>query len=140
MSLISFFKTLFIFREKGREGERERNTSVWLPLMCPLLRTWPTTEACALTVNRTSDPLIHRAVLSPLSYTSLGLAINILQSLFLAWSDSPEENLPDFCLKGIFLGPAVFSVEVTVSPLLQHVDFHLILGHIQHRVPLSPVT
>ena len=135
-----FSKIFYLFLQRGREEERERNISVWLHLTRPLLGTWPATEACALTVNRTSDPLIHRAVLSPLSYTSLGLAINILQSLFLAWSDSPEENLPDFCLKGIFLGPAVFSVEVTVSPLLQHVDFHLILGHIQHRVPLSPVT
>ena len=39
------------FREKGREGERERegNINVWLPLVCPLLGTWPATEACALT-------------------------------------------------------------------------------------------
>ena len=37
----------------GREGEREgeRNISVWLPLEYPLLGTWPTTQACALTVN-----------------------------------------------------------------------------------------
>ena len=27
---------LFIFRERGREGERERNISVWLPVMYPL--------------------------------------------------------------------------------------------------------
>ena len=32
-----FFKIfyLLIFREKGREGERERNINVWLPLTCP---------------------------------------------------------------------------------------------------------
>ena len=37
----SFFKKiLFIFRERGREGERERNINVWLPLMHPLLGTW----------------------------------------------------------------------------------------------------
>lgn len=31
------------------------------------------------------------------------LAINILRSLLLAWSDSPQKNLPDFCLEGISL-------------------------------------
>ena len=42
---------LFIFiLERGREGERERerNINVWLPLACPLLGTWPATQACAL--------------------------------------------------------------------------------------------
>ena len=55
-----------------REKERERNISVWLPLTRPLLGTWPATEACALTGNRTSDPLVHRPVLNPLSHTSQG--------------------------------------------------------------------
>ena len=34
---------LFIFREQGREGERERNINVWLPLARPPLGT--TTQA-----------------------------------------------------------------------------------------------
>ena len=41
-----FFKKilLFIFREReGREKERERNINVWLPLIYPLLGTWPAT-------------------------------------------------------------------------------------------------
>ena len=42
---------LFIFRERGREAERERNIDVWLPLLHPVLGTWPTTQACALTGN-----------------------------------------------------------------------------------------
>ena len=42
---------LFIFRERGREGERERNINVWLPLMHPLLGTWTETQACVLTGN-----------------------------------------------------------------------------------------
>ena len=51
---------LFIFREReGREKERERNISVWLPLMWPPLGTWPATQACALTGNWTGDPLVH---------------------------------------------------------------------------------
>ena len=51
---------------------RERNINVWLPLECPLLGTWPTTQACALTGNITSDPLVHRPALNPLSHTSQG--------------------------------------------------------------------
>ena len=59
-------------KEKGerREKERERNINVWLPLTHPLLGTWPTTQACALTRNQTSNPLVHRPALNPLSHTS----------------------------------------------------------------------
>ena len=63
---------LFLERREGREKKRERNISVWLPLMCPLLGMWPATQACALTGNRTSNPLVHRLALSPLSHTSQG--------------------------------------------------------------------
>ena len=53
-----FFKDLFIyFRDRGREEERERNINMWLPFACPLLGTWPATQACALTGNGTSDLL-----------------------------------------------------------------------------------
>ena len=70
----SFFKRfyLFIFRERGREGERERNINVWLTLAHLLLWTWPTTQACALTRNPTSDPSVCRLALNPLSHTSQG--------------------------------------------------------------------
>ena len=55
------------------EKERERNINVWLPLTHPPLGgTWPTTQACALTGNQTSDPLVHRLALNPLSHTSQG--------------------------------------------------------------------
>ena len=47
---------LFIFRERGRKGERERNINVWLPLKHPLLGTWPATWASALTGNQIRDP------------------------------------------------------------------------------------
>ena len=67
---------LFIFRERGRERERERNINVWLPLTCPLLGTWPATEARALTGNRTSASLVCRAMLNPLSHTSQGQILN----------------------------------------------------------------
>ena len=44
----------------------------WLLLECLQLRTWPVTQACALTGNQTSNPLLRRPTLSPLSYTSQG--------------------------------------------------------------------
>ena len=58
-------KILFIFRW---EGERERNINVWLPLECSQLGTWSTAQACVLTGNWTTDPLVHRPTLNPLGY------------------------------------------------------------------------
>ena len=46
---------------------------MWLPLARPLLGTWPATQACALTRNRTSNPWVSRLALHPLSHTSQGL-------------------------------------------------------------------
>ena len=40
----------------------------------PNLGTWPTTQAHALTRNRTSDLLVRRPALNPLSHTSQGCA------------------------------------------------------------------
>ena len=59
-----FLKILFILfleRGGGRDKERARNINVWLPLMWPPLGTWPATQACALTGNWTSNPLVHSA-------------------------------------------------------------------------------
>ena len=63
---------LFLDSGEGREKERKRNTNVWLPLVHPLLGTWPATQACALTGNRTGNALVCRPVLNPLSPTSQG--------------------------------------------------------------------
>ena len=63
---------LFLDRGEGKEKEKERNINVWLPLTLPLPGTWPATQACFLTGNWTSDPLVHRPSLSPLSHTSQG--------------------------------------------------------------------
>ena len=62
---------IYLFVERGgrKEKESERNINVWLPLTCPLLGTWPETHAYALAGNQTSDPLICRPALSPLSHT-----------------------------------------------------------------------
>ena len=69
---IVFLKILFIFREMGREGEREgeKYQSVVASRMYPLLGTGPATQVCALTGNQTGDSLVHRPTFNPLSYTS----------------------------------------------------------------------
>ena len=61
---------LFLEREEGKEKERERNINVCLPLLHPLLGTWPTTQEYVLTENGTGDPLVHRPALNPLSHTT----------------------------------------------------------------------
>ena len=70
---LKYFIYLFLERGRWKEKERERNINVWLPLAYPLLGTWPATQACALTGNLTSNPLVHRPALSPLSHTSQGV-------------------------------------------------------------------
>ena len=75
----------YLFLERGVEQveERERNIDVWLPLVCPQMGTWPTTQACALIGNRTGDPLVWRLALSLLSHTSQGCSV--LTLLFLSY-------------------------------------------------------
>ena len=71
------FIYLFLERGEGKEKERERNINVWLPLMCPLLGTWPVTQACALTGNQTRTlwfsgrPSIHWAMPARASFQVL---------------------------------------------------------------------
>ena len=70
LSFLRFY--LCTFRE-GREGEeRDRNMNVLLPLVHPRLGAWPAPQACALTGNWTSNPLVCRPALNPLSHTSQG--------------------------------------------------------------------
>ena len=68
--LLKDFIYLFLERGEGKEKERERNISVWLPLAHPVLGTWPTPQACALTGNQISDPLVCRLLLKALCHTS----------------------------------------------------------------------
>ena len=71
---------LFIFRQRGRKGERkERNISVCLPLEHPRLGTWPSNQAYALTGNQTGNSLVLRPALNPLSHTNLGCFFLILE-------------------------------------------------------------
>ena len=84
LHFIKDFIYLFLERGEGREKERERNIIVWLPLMQPLLGTWPATQACALTGSRTNNPLICSQALNPLSHTSQGSPLCFIQILGLA--------------------------------------------------------
>ena len=73
---IYLFIYLFLERGEGREKERKRSINVSLPLVHPLLGTWPATQACALTGNQTGDPLVCKPVLNPLSHTTQGKNFN----------------------------------------------------------------
>ena len=71
LNFVIFFNKrfyLFIFIGEGREKEWERNISVWLPLTCSPLGTWPTTQACAPTGNQSSNPLLLRLAFNPLNH------------------------------------------------------------------------
>ena len=76
----------------------------WLPLACHQLGTWPATQACALTGNQTSDPLVHRLALNPVSHTSQGLIIvfqynrypcNPGYFIFCTYKAYPQKVFPD---------------------------------------------
>ena len=60
-------------REKGRETLMHERNFDQLPLARPQLGTWPTTQACALTGNLTSDLPVCRLALNPLSHSSQGI-------------------------------------------------------------------
>ena len=59
----------FLKGRGGRKGEKDQCVVV---SRRPSTAGLPATQACALTGNRTSDPLVCRLVLSPLSHTSQG--------------------------------------------------------------------
>ena len=61
-----------------------------LALTCPQLGTWPTTQACALTGNRTGDPLVHRLALNPLSHISQNSLCEIICMKYLGDIVSPQ--------------------------------------------------
>ena len=59
-------------RKRGRETSMcERNIS-WLPLTRPYPRTWPETQAGALTGNQTRALSAHSPALNPLNHSSRG--------------------------------------------------------------------
>ena len=106
--LVGLFVCLFVFwRGQGR-GKRERNINVWLPLMCPLLGTWPTTQSCALDWESNQQPFDSQANTQPLSHTRQG---RVFTCIFLITND--VEHLL-ICLLGICISSWV---TVYSSPL-----------------------
>ena len=80
-----------------------------LPLTCSQPGTRPTTQACALTGNRTSDPLVCRPALSPLSHSSQGWFTFIKSVVTL---DVPTFLTPRHCPTDYSLAFFLFSKEV----------------------------
>ena len=69
---IGDFIYLFIFRQRGKEEQRDREKrDVQEKEQSAASRTLPT-RACALTGNRTGNLSFHRPALNPLSHTSQG--------------------------------------------------------------------
>ena len=77
-----FFKILFIFRQRGMEGEKERGTSVSGCLSCaPYWEPGPQPRHVPWSGNQTCDPLVRRPLLNPLSLTSHGVMSVFLKTL-----------------------------------------------------------
>ena len=75
--------------EKGRETSMCKRNINWLPLAHPQLGTRPTTQACVLTGNQTSDLLVCGMIPNPLSHTSQGWISIIFWWCFLSTSRLP---------------------------------------------------
>ena len=84
---LGFFKDfLYLFLERGREGERKRDKHRCMrekhPLGClsppPQLGARPTTQACVLTRSQTSNVLVCGMTPNPLSHTSQGRTLRFL--------------------------------------------------------------
>ena len=89
--ILFFFKVLFIFREGkvGRKRGRETSMHGCLSNTLPQLGIQAATQICALTRNQTSDPLVHRPALNPLSHTSQGSRWEFLK----AWTREEAKEL-----------------------------------------------
>ena len=101
---------LFLEWGGGKEKDWERNINVWFPLARPLLGTWPTTQACALTGNLTSNSLVHRPMLNTLSHTSQGPVLFFKPKLI---SPLLKEDFPNH-----------FTILQMTHCLLLHRSFH----------------
>ena len=68
-----FFFRFYLFRERGREGEREgQKHQCVVASHVPPTGDLAKTQACALTGNQTGNPLVCRLALKAVSHTSQG--------------------------------------------------------------------
>ena len=98
-------------RGEGRWKERERNIH-WLPLTCPQLGTWPTTQASVLTGNQL-DP-------QPCGSHTSAQSTEPRQPGHV--SDFESENIESFCLKTVRLW-CCFTVSIKIQ-WLQEIKTH----------------
>ena len=96
-----------MFRDRGREGERKGEKHP-----CVVASHVPVTQACALTGNRTGDPLLRSLGLNPLSHTSQGKYMYFLmkrmsqEGLLFVVSRTRAENQMETC--GVHLDGTLF--------------------------------
>ena len=67
-----FFKDFIYLFLQGKGGRRKGRETSLCGCLQQATQTCPTTQACALTGNQTSDSLLHRPALNSLSHTSRG--------------------------------------------------------------------
>ena len=68
---------IYLFLDRGREGEREKHQCV-VASHAPRTGDPAAAQACALAGNRTGDPLVCKPVLNSLSHTSQGKMLELL--------------------------------------------------------------
>ena len=83
MHFLKDFINLFLEREEGREKEREKHQCVVASHIHPTVDL-----ACNLGLNQTSNPLVRRPTLNPLSHTSRG-SMHFLLTFFPCLSSFP---------------------------------------------------
>ena len=113
-TFLKYFTYLFLDRGEGKEKEKDRNINVWLPLACPRLETWLATQACALTGNRTGNPLVCKPALNPLSHSSRGL----FPFCLIPPPPNPPST-PQSCQLALYLCLSLFCL------LVQFIRFHI---------------
>ena len=74
-----FFEGLFIFRQRGREGEREGEKHQCVVALCPAPGNLAGNPGLCPDWESTSDSLVLRPALSPLSHTSQSRGAGILK-------------------------------------------------------------
>ena len=86
--------------------ERNSHQLPFVPAPPPPLGTWPATQACALTGNRTGDPLLLRPALNPLSHISQGEAQYIFDILYFinSWLINQKSSVQHQNIKCLWLG------------------------------------
>ena len=123
--ICSFLRFYLFILERGDGRKKEKNINVWLLLTCPPMGTWPTTQACALTGNQTSDPLAQRLMFNPLSHTSQGSAsaFNLL-CYHPSWNHTKTLDLYSWETKGEEANTITALLEKWLIPhgLLKHIS------------------